>query len=145
MTEENNNGSAPNAEQPRAVLTSTQPRNHTAPSKPQQDGDQSDQPSGKVRRAAKRRWLKPVVRRVRLLKSDRKEGDSQHDGKVGGLKIIHFGGLGEVGRNMSAIQYDNEIVLIDAGVRFPESDEMPGIDFIIPNVEYLADKKDMVK
>lgn len=93
----------------------------------------------------KRRWMKPVVRQVRVLKTERREGDAQHDSKIGGLKIIHFGGLGEVGRNMSAIQYDDEIILIDAGVRFPESDEMPGIDFIIPNVEYLADKKDMVK
>ncbi|MBP9821852.1 MAG: ribonuclease J [Candidatus Pacebacteria bacterium] len=88
---------------------------------------------------------KPVVRQVRVLKDERKASDAQHDNKIGGLKIIHFGGLGEVGRNMSAIQYDDEIVLIDAGVRFPESDEMPGIDFIIPNVDYLADKKEMVK
>ncbi|MBX4190096.1 ribonuclease J [Candidatus Parcubacteria bacterium] len=97
------------------------------------------------RKPKKRRWLKPVVRRVKVLSNARREGDSLHDQKVGGLKIIHFGGLGEVGRNMSAIQYDDEIVLIDAGVRFPESDEMPGIDFIIPNVEYLVDKKDMIK
>jgi len=88
---------------------------------------------------------KPVVRQVRLLKTERNASDAQHDNKVGGLKIIHFGGLGEVGRNMSAVQYDDEIVLIDAGVRFPEPEEMPGIDFIIPNVEYLADKKNMVK
>jgi ribonuclease J len=97
------------------------------------------------KRMQKRRWSKPVVRQVRLLKSDRRESDSQHDSKVGGLKIIHLGGLGEVGRNMSAIQYDNEIILIDAGVRFPEAGETPGIDFIIPNVEYLADKQDMIK
>jgi len=101
--------------------------------------------SGKVRRMAKRRWMKPVVRKVRVLKETRNAADAAHDHKVGGLKIIHFGGLGEVGRNMSAVQYDDEIVLIDAGVRFPEAGETPGIDFIIPNVEYLADKKDMVK
>lgn len=92
-----------------------------------------------------RRRPKPVVRQVRVLKDERRPGDAQHDSKVGGLKIIHFGGLGEVGRNMSAIQYDDDIVLIDAGVRFPEANEMPGIDFIIPNLEYLADKKHMVK
>ncbi|HWA64262.1 MAG TPA: ribonuclease J, partial [Candidatus Paceibacterota bacterium] len=100
---------------------------------------------GKIRRMAKRRWTRPVVRKVRILKETRNAADAAHDHKVGGLKIIHFGGLGEVGRNMSAIQYDDEIVLIDAGVRFPEPNEMPGIDFIIPNAEYLADKKDMVK
>ena len=94
--------------------------------------------------SAKRRWMKPVVRQVRVFKSDKDAPHKPTENKVGGLKIIHFGGLGEVGRNMSAIQYDNEIILIDAGVRFPKED-MPGIDFIIPNAGYLDDKKDMVK
>ncbi len=115
------------------------------PTQPEVAGAPQAPRAPKANRMKKHRWLKPVVRQVRVLKTERREGDAQHDNKVGGLKIIHFGGLGEVGRNMSAVQYDDEIVLIDAGVRFPESDEMPGIDFIIPNVEYLADKKDMVK
>ncbi len=114
------------------------------------DHQQTQRPPGSKRsdggkRMQKRRWSKPVVRQVRVLKDARREGDAAHDHKVGGLKVIHFGGLGEVGRNMSAVQYDDDIVLIDAGVRFPEAGETPGIDFIIPNVEYLADKKDMVK
>lgn len=92
-----------------------------------------------------RRWLKPVVRRVRILKDETRHNHPATDNQIGGLRIIHFGGLGEVGRNMSAVQYDDEIVLIDAGIRFPESNEMPGIDFIIPNVDYLTDKKHMVK
>ena len=94
--------------------------------------------------SAKRRWLKPVVRQIRVFKNDKDVPHKPTENKVGGLKIIHFGGLGEVGRNMSAIQYDNEIILIDAGVRFPRED-MPGIDFIIPNAGYLDDKKHMVK
>ena len=94
--------------------------------------------------SVKRRWMKPVVRQVRVFKSDKDIPHKPTENKIGGLKIIHFGGLGEVGRNMSAVQYDNEIILIDAGVRFPRED-MPGIDFIIPNTGYLDDKKDMVK
>ena len=94
--------------------------------------------------SAKRRWMKPVVRQIRVFKNDKDVPHKPTENKVGGLKIIHFGGLGEVGRNMSAIQYDNEIILIDAGVRFPRED-MPGIDFIIPNAGYLDDKKHMVK
>ncbi len=93
---------------------------------------------------AKRRWMKPVVRQVRVFKNEKNTPHQPTENKVGGLKIIHFGGLGEVGRNMSAIQYDDEIILIDAGVRFPRED-MPGIDFIIPNAGYLDDKKHMVK
>jgi ribonuclease J len=97
------------------------------------------------RRDQKRRWMKPAVRQVKVLaETIRKEHSRQAGNGVGGLKIVHLGGLGEVGRNMSAIQYDNEIILIDAGVRFGD-EKMPGIDFIIPNTGYLEDKKHMVK
>jgi len=150
MTDEQNNNPPSNGSE--ATLTNAPGGNQTGGSnRPQRNN--SNRPHGggggggrnKPSRGPKSRWMKPVVRRVRVLKDDRREGDAQHDTKVGGLKIIHFGGLGEVGRNMSAIQYDDEIILIDAGVRFPESDEMPGIDFIIPNIEYLADKQHMIK
>ena len=90
----------------------------------------------------KRRWTKPVIRKVRVLRAEKfEEADNQ---KVGGLKIIHLGGLGEIGRNMSVIQYDDEIILIDAGISFP-NDQMPGIDFILPNVGYLEGKEHMIK
>ncbi|MGB9847897.1 MAG: ribonuclease J [Minisyncoccia bacterium] len=52
------------------------------------------------------------------------------------LKICILGGVGEVGRNLSFIEYKNQILVFDCGLRFPEED-MPGIDFIIPNVDYL--------
>ena len=86
--------------------------------------------------------MKPTVRRVRVLKAEKFEEAEKP--KEGGLKIVHFGGLGEIGRNMSAIQYDNEIMLIDAGISFP-NEQMPGIDFILPNVGYLKGKEHMVK
>ena len=56
------------------------------------------------------------------------------------LKIIPLGGLGEVGRNMTLLEYNKEILIIDMGFRMPEED-MPGIDFIIPNIEYLRKRK----
>jgi ribonuclease J len=59
------------------------------------------------------------------------------------LKIIPFGGLGEVGKNMMAVEYDGRILLIDCGVMFPEND-MLGIDLVIPDFGYLTDKKDLV-
>ena len=55
------------------------------------------------------------------------------------LKVIPLGGLGEVGRNMIILEYKKDILILDMGLRFPEED-MPGIDFIIPNVDYLKDK-----
>lgn len=71
-----------------------------------------------------------------------------HEGKIGkpdfdagtsdSLKIIPLGGMGEIGKNMYVLEYKNEIVVIDAGIMFPEED-MPGVDFIIPNTKYLED------
>ena len=60
------------------------------------------------------------------------------------LRIIPLGGLGEIGQNMMALEYDGEIVVIDAGVMFPEAD-MPGIDFAIPDFTYLRENLDRVR
>jgi ribonuclease J len=61
------------------------------------------------------------------------------------LKIIPLGGLGEVGKNMMAVEYGRNILIIDAGVMFPEYD-MPGIDLVIPDyTQYLKDKKEWVR
>ncbi len=53
------------------------------------------------------------------------------------LKIIPLGGLEEIGRNMILFEYNNQILIVDIGLQFPDED-MPGIDFIIPNIEYLT-------
>ncbi len=60
------------------------------------------------------------------------------------LKVMVLGGLEEVGRNMTLFEYDKEIIIVDMGLQFPEED-MPGIDYIIPNVSYLEDKTDQIK
>jgi ribonuclease J len=56
------------------------------------------------------------------------------------LRIIPLGGLGEVGRNMMLLEYQKAILVIDMGFRLPEED-MPGIDYIVPNIEYLKNKQ----
>ncbi len=60
------------------------------------------------------------------------------------LRILPIGGLGEIGKNMTAIEYDDEIIIIDCGIMFPEND-MLGVDYIIPDYSYLKDKKEQVK
>jgi ribonuclease J len=59
------------------------------------------------------------------------------------LRIIPLGGLGEIGKNMMAIEFDRDILIIDVGVMFPEND-MWGVDLVIPDWSYLRDKFDRV-
>lgn len=60
------------------------------------------------------------------------------------VKIIPLGGLDQIGQNMTLIECDDEIVIIDCGLAFP-GDEMPGVDLIIPNFEYLRQNYDKIK
>lgn len=60
------------------------------------------------------------------------------------LQIIPLGGLGEVGKNMMVLEYGRNILLIDVGIMFPESD-MPGVDYIIPDYQYLRGKQDRIR
>ncbi len=62
----------------------------------------------------------------------------------GKLRVMVVGGLEEVGRNMTIIEYNKEIIIIDMGLQFPEED-MLGIDYIIPNISYLRGKEDWIK
>jgi len=59
------------------------------------------------------------------------------------LQIIPLGGLGEIGKNMTVIRYDNQMVLVDAGLAFPD-EEMLGIDIVIPDYSYLIENKEML-
>ena len=60
------------------------------------------------------------------------------------VKIIPLGGLGEIGKNITAIEYDDEIIVIDCGISFPDED-MYGVDLVIPDVSYLIENKEKVK
>ena len=60
------------------------------------------------------------------------------------LRVIPLGGLGEIGKNMMAFEYEDDIVIVDCGVQFPE-EGMFGVDLIIPDVSYLMERLDKVR
>ena len=64
--------------------------------------------------------------------------------KEGDIRVLHLGGVEEIGRNMSMIEYKDSIIIIDCGVQFTET-TTPGIDFILPNTRYLEEHKQKIK
>ncbi|MDR1874567.1 MAG: ribonuclease J [Synergistaceae bacterium] len=59
------------------------------------------------------------------------------------LKFIPLGGMGEIGKNMYTLEYDDDIIVIDSGLMFPDQ-ELPGIDFIVPDISYLEANREKV-
>ena len=62
----------------------------------------------------------------------------------GVIRVIPLGGVEEVGKNMTAVEYGDDIIVIDAGFQFTD-EETPGVDYILPNTSYLEDRKDKIR
>ncbi len=78
---------------------------------------------------------KPMVRR---------EGDVIPALAADSIRIIPLGGVEEIGKNMTAIQYGDDIIVVDIGFQFKD-DDTPGIDFILPNTKYLEERQDKIR
>lgn len=61
------------------------------------------------------------------------------------LRVMFLGGVGEIGKNMMALEYGNDIVIIDCGATFPSNENMPGIDLVVPDVAYLIQNKNKIR
>ena len=69
---------------------------------------------------------------------------SKGKGKKNTLRVISLGGLQEVGKNITALEYGNDIIIVDCGMGFPDED-MPGVDLVIPDFSYLEENRDRVR
>jgi len=105
----------------------------------------SNNKTNKTNSPSRSRWHKPLVRNIkRVEQSNPNKVQTPQSEFKGGLHIIPLGGNEEVGRNMTLFEYGGDIIILDMGMQFPEED-MPGIDYIIPNINYLKGKERRIK
>ena len=95
-----------------------------------------------------KRTRKPYQRRNtnKIIKQEKNEKSSKENNifKKPKLKIIPLGGLHEIGKNITVFEYENEIIVVDCGLSFPD-DDMLGVDLVIPDITYLEKNVDKIK
>jgi len=91
-------------------------------------------------RPAKKAPQKAPVKEVETIEIEPKEKTK----KASNLKISFLGGIGEIGKNMTVLEYGKDIIVIDCGVMFPSTD-MLGIDLVVPDITYLVENKDKIR
>ena len=98
--------------------------------------EQQVQENSTVQKTRKR---KPYNRKPKVAKENQEKTNKQEESifKKSKLKIIPLGGLHEVGKNITVFEYEDEIIIVDCGLTFPE-DDMLGVDLVIPDVTYLV-------
>ena len=102
------------------------------------EGEEKERKKKRTRRTNMRNTDKVVDKSVRRNVKD------NHIFKSAKLKIIPLGGLHEVGKNITVFEYEDEIIIVDCGLSFPE-DDMLGIDLVIPDISYLEKNKEKIK
>lgn len=68
-----------------------------------------------------------------------------NNGKEPTLKVVFLGGVGEIGKNMTALEFGDDIIVVDCGSAFPNNGDMPGVDLVIPDISYLTANRDKVR
>ena len=82
--------------------------------------------------------FRPAARKSTVSEKRAEKGEKK-------LKIMFFGGVGEIGKNMTALEYDDSIIVVDCGMAFPDNEINPGIDCVIPDYSYLEENSRKVK
>ena len=114
--------------------------------------DKADDTKKRINREISRTYV-PENMKKRILRKpkaetavDAQKSSASHNGKrKKHTKIIFLGGVGEIGKNMTAIEYGNDIIIVDAGLTFPNGEDMPGVDSVVPDITYLAQNKAKIR
>ena len=127
-----------------AFIETSAPKNRVTSSKTTEKSAKKPIPTRTAQRTAQRleeiEALKPTENKKIKSPKERKIVKGQKP-----VKIIFLGGVGEIGKNMTAIEYGNDIIVVDAGLTFPDGEEMPGIDSVVPDITYLTQNKDKIR
>ena len=153
-TEESSVGKAVEKVKEQAKVSRRNNANTRAPRRKKQEGENKrvvkEESIEKVEKTVKneleqnKRTTKSHTRANTRTRKDAKNQDNEFRFKKSPLKIIPLGGLLEVGKNITVFEYENEIVIVDCGLAFPE-DDMLGVDLVIPDVTYLERNKEKIK
>jgi ribonuclease J len=113
-------------------------KNATVPSRPQPRLSASNIPANRKQRP------RPMLGKISREVSSRQFPQHEKFPKGDPMRVIPLGGLNEVGKNSMCIEYKGELLLIDIGLQFPE-ENMPGIDYVIPDLTYVLERKEKLK